>query len=361
MKDLDFDELDRAVNSLISTTPASDNTASDEPKEKVLDLGDAPISQPSLTVPVVIPPVPPVVAKFQATPRPSTGRFMDVVHPSSNMRSSTVMPDRLTRPSIAPIPVGRPMVSPNFSNTSVSPAPKIAAAPTVNSWPTASDNDDADIDQISNDISKAMEDTSIAPMTSPFLPDAKVEKRPLGAFSSDLTQPSAVEDVSAESSAGDTTVNNEQSDILQKLNNNNVAALPDELQSNLLKIEANDITPESDQIESPSPLSVSQQISEEPEESEITQVTLASSSTTEAPVINNPQPVAATSIPQQYTEQPSSGDQKTGSIYDTNSYHKALAPTKKKSGWLWVLWIVLLLIIGAGSGAAVYFLVLPNL
>ena len=64
-----------------------------------------------------------------------------------------------------------------------------------------------------------------------------------------------------------------------------------------------------------------------------------------------------TSIPQQYREEPSTGDKDNGAIYDTDTYHQPIAhPAKKKSGWMWVVWIVAILLLGAGGGAALYFL-----
>ena len=338
MKDLDFDELDKAVNSLIANAPVSNNATVSAPKETVLNLSDSFTNQAPVVAVASQPTESVAQTQSQSITRPSTGRFMDVVHPSSNMRPNPIMPDRLSRPSIEPVPVGRPLESPRFSSFNRFPAPKPVQTPVTNNFSTSSDNDnDDDIDQISNDISKAMGSPMNAPMDSPFLPDAKVDKRPLGAFSDD--QSSAIKDTPVEMPVNDTTKDDsESSDIMQQLKNNNVAALPDELQGNLLKIEANDMAPEEELAEDqPKPLPV------------------------ETPAVNNSQPFVAASITQQYTEQPSTGDQKTGSIYDTKSYHKALAPTKKKSGWLWVLWIFLLLVVGAGSGAAVYFLVLPNL
>ena len=346
MKDLDFDELDKAVNSLIANSPVSNDSVASEPKETVLNLGSDLASLPPIvaSIPTVSSPVKPVA---QPINRPSTGRFMDVVHPSSNMRST--MPDRPSRPLIEPIMVSRPLESPRFGGVNSFSAPKTISTPVVNNSSASLNNDDSDIDQISNDISKAMENTTNYPMESPFLPDAKVDKRPLGAFSNE--QSPVAKNPSFELPINNTTINNsEQSDISQQSKNNNISALPDELQSNLLKIEANDLVQEEDLPEVQPQIPVSVQ-----------QIPSSETSLADIPVVNNPQPTAATSIPQQYTEQPSSSDQKTGSIYDTNSYHKALAPTKKKSGWLWVLWIILLLAIGAGSGAAVYFLVLPNL
>jgi len=69
-------------------------------------------------------------------------------------------------------------------------------------------------------------------------------------------------------------------------------------------------------------------------------------------------PSVGGNIVQQYEEQPSTGDQTNGAIYDTSTYHQPLdaKPAKKKSSALvWVLWIVVLLIVGATAGAAWFY------
>jgi len=64
------------------------------------------------------------------------------------------------------------------------------------------------------------------------------------------------------------------------------------------------------------------------------------------------------SIPQQYTEK-TSPKTETSQIYENNeTYKQTLMPAKKNTGWLWVIWIILLILVGAGVGAAVYFFVL---
>jgi hypothetical protein len=104
----------------------------------------------------------------------------------------------------------------------------------------------------------------------------------------------------------------------------NDTPMPAELQPSLLSIESN---------ENPKPL----------EKEEVT-------------------PAGPTSITQQYTPQPSTGDKPVANMFDTSAYKKPQMVTgKKKSGWLVVLWIFLLLVIGGGVGAAVYFFVLPRL
>jgi len=339
MKDLDFDELDRAVNSLITSTPASASDA-DIPKETTLDLGNGsydqiPVTSSVSSQPIV--PAPSFVPVSPAVERPSTGRFMDVVHPSSNMRSNLVMPERNLNQAPELKPVAVPYSAP--APVVATPAP-VSSMPTPMSsnWaspskPSEDADEDDDIDQIGNDIANAMEQNNNAPIDSPFLSGTKVDKRPLGAFSGDQKS---------------SELENKPLDI-SSYNSNPL--LPAELQDDLLLIESNSAAQPDDE---PKEKPVIESLPDTPAVPVVPILPIA-------PVTIETKPVTTTSITQQYKEQPNSGDQKTGAIFDTNSYHKALTPTKKKSGWLWVLWIVLLLIIGAGSGAAVYFLVLPNL
>jgi len=131
MNDIDFDELDRAVNSLSS------------------GASPTPVQQPAVTS--SNPPVVPQPVNSAPTPAPtaSSGRFMDVVHPSSDMRPVSI-PQRQADPT------SRPIVTP----PSATIAPPQPVAP--------------------NPVTIPKPDTSGAP--SPFLADTKVEKRPLGAF-----------------------------------------------------------------------------------------------------------------------------------------------------------------------------------
>jgi len=340
MKDLDFDELDRAVNSLITNTPSLTSDA-DIPKETTLDLGNGSYDQIPVTSSVNSQPIahtPSFVPVSPAVERPSTGRFMDVVHPSSNMRSNLVMPERnlnqTPEPKPIAVPYSAPVVATPVSVTNI-PTP-MSSNWSSSSKPADEADEDDDIDQIGNDIASAMEKNANAPLDSPFLSGTKVDKRPLGAFSNDQKS------VELENKPQDTSVYN------------NNPLLPAELQDDLLLIESNS-TARPDDVPDEKPV-----IESLPETTAVPAVPVVPILSI-APVTIETKPVATTSITQQYIEQPNSGDQKTGAIYDTNSYHKALTPTKKKSGWLWVLWIILLLVIGAGSGAAVYFLVLPNL
>jgi len=106
MKDLDFDELDRAVNSAINPQP----TAPAEPEALAEPVAAAPAQVPE-PAPQPAPVVetsssPPVTPTPSPAARRSGGRFMDVVHPSSDMRAknaATPAPPA-PRPSEATIP-----------------------------------------------------------------------------------------------------------------------------------------------------------------------------------------------------------------------------------------------------------------
>ena len=283
MQDLDFEELDKAVNSLMPQS-ASDNTA----------------VQPSNNNPVTNPVVAPIANTVE---RPATGRFMDVVHPSSDMRSSLNMPQRTAAPVISapdPIPAPRPIPTAPVINTPVQNTNNWAGLP---NYP----------------VNKEVPD-------SPFLTEAKVEKRPLGAFSDEINSaPQPAEAVVPDKDALlEVDPNYSQKPIVPE-----TSAAPAELDDLLLKVEPDSST---------HPNAIDPSIN---------------------PLSQNPM---SESINQQYAEKPNVVSAETGNIYNASTYSKVVAKkSAKKSGWMWVLWIILLLIIGAGAGVAFYFFVVPSL
>jgi len=370
MKDLDFDELDRAVNSLISNKTSDTNADSVKP-EPTSDV-------PAADQPVVAPETSPLVS------RPNTGRFMDVVPPSVSTKVTPSEPVQIYRQGMSLEPVStKPVESETEASVPVvtpEPAQPASTEPMPNAWPdpldfqkivgsdpvkteepklTVKDEyEDADIDQISNEIDKTMGQVAEQPQDSPFISGTKVEKRPLGAFSTEpstSTEPVA-EPVSEPAPESEPTVTESPASVEDAVvsapeatttmpPDSVVTPLPAELHNDLLSIESSTTNQPA-----------------QPTAEEVTAAAEVSAPTPEPITVSDSQPTATASIPQQYKEQPSSGDQTSGAIYDTDAYHKALVnPSKKKSGWMWIVWIVLLLVVGAGAGAAVYFLVLPRL
>ena len=353
MKDLDFDELDKAVNSLIASTPGGAGSSIASPSTPP-PSSSLPSSQPSSAdlspMQATVNSLPTIPVSTTATPvdRPSTGRFMDVVHPSSDMRTSLVMPERsqsLKAATPAPKPI-LDMVRPTVGVTNNNE--------TINM--VADKDEDDDINQLGNDIAKSLGQVSNDSPDSPFLSDTKVEKRPLGAFSNDLSTTSANQPMIPEV-AQPPMVQPTVSSVPAEVHNNDTP-LPAELQSDLLSLESEVMAqPEKPAansfpvVEKPQP---NMPVPASPTPVTTPNPTTTTTTTTTTTPVN-------TSIPQQYKEQTNTGDQNSGAIYDTKAYHKPMAkPAKKKSGWMWVLWIVILLIAGAGAGAAIYFFVLPH-
>lgn len=206
MKDIDFDELDKAVNSLMgSVAPDADEAAAkpktlsisstlkpdERPSYQKLDEVARTIGSETLTVdaeqPVVIedldaqkaaasktPAMPPITPDLVPTlpvdvpdaatapalptaPQPAKGRFMDVVHPSSDMRSASLPPLQV------PARDAVPHTAETVADEVTTPAEETSVEEVAASEPVPE------------------EPVSSEPTLTPFLPDAKVEKRPLGA------------------------------------------------------------------------------------------------------------------------------------------------------------------------------------
>lgn len=280
MQDIDFDEIDRAVSSTMGGEREPEVPERSEP---------APASRPT----------PPAA-------RRSSGRFMDVVHPSSDMRSAA--PSR--------------------------PAPtEQAPEPTHFTRDNTDMPDPLDFHGFNDEPEKPAQETPeevvATPLESPFLADAKVEKRPLGAFSDYGAQSNddqALENTETETVAEKAEVTEEEPLLLEA---------PDEVE--LLEAQTE-----------PEPTVAVEEKAPEP---------------TPAPVPAVEVPDALpTSITQQYKEQPSTTEQPSGAIYDTEAYHQPLTHTpKKRSGAFVILWIIALIVLGAGAGFAVYAFVLPLL
>lgn len=373
MKELDFDELDRAVNTLmgdVSSTPTP--RPNDDDHTTMLEIPSTLGSdQP---VPIFTPPTTPTTTPAAITPVPAArrgGRFMDVVHPSSDMKTAS---------GVAPRPVSRQgaTIAPRQASRQpevIAPTPEVIDEPAMatepQAWPDPLDmagyqrEPDTTAPVVEPEMPVILEIPEIPavpevvevpetipdlsatepsappveidepddeqPLSTPFLSDAKVEKRPLGTNSTEELDHAPVTTAAA---SEDETPNAE--DQLPAMPGQPPVILPAELQTDVLSIES-DASVEGGVSAGQKPHMESG---------------VRSASTT-SPEITAP--VGPTSIQQQYTEQPSTSDQTSGGIYDTDSYHKPLAhPAKKKAGWMWVVWVVLLLILGAAGGAIAY-------
>ena len=355
MKDIDFEELDRAVNSAIAQRQSMGVS---NPTQVSSVPADNSVSGPVPAPAVVSSPIPSSdtsinLATRQTIARPATGRFMDMVHSSANMRVS--VPERV--PSRPVINSAIPQQNISFNSNPVNPVTQ-----------QNNSNLDSDIDKLSDEINKTINIGANDTSSSPFLSDAKVEKRPLNAYTPE--QPIVNQNDNTQKTVDQ---------LGEKIDDQNPidTPLPAELQSDLLSIEAGEVTKadeqaiaddfvdENDQPSLVEDIEISESVRDTEEDetlnsnvispmSEMLKKENNQSLETSANVINSIQP--------QYTELPSTGEKEIGAIYDTNSYHKAMpAPVKKKAGWTWVVWISLLMIASVGAGVAVYFFVLPQI
>lgn len=379
MKEIDFDELDRAVSSLMGEVKPDSNPdidpATGEPFEKLVELDDLkspePVGEQEKLQNTLEP------AKSAAPAIKRSGRFMDVVHPSSDMKKPTSMSpvsrqgneivppsSRIAESVDEPISLAEPdegdepkeaIFMPQTEKTIAAPDSievEEQKKPTSDSWPdpidlamdekepdtdvvallpadTESSDEDSVDDSVDDSATQALDEpNSEAPLSSPFITDAKVEKRPLGGYQSDVPLP-------ADGSA--VNVANEEDLSVQSPVELN---LPAELGADVMAVEA------------------AQTESEEPNHivipTEASQPEAAADQTESADQSSG-------SIPQQYREEPSSDTGETGAIYDTATYHKPLEhPAVKKSGWSVVLWILGLILLGGAGGVAFFYFTTGN-
>lgn len=88
MTDTDFDELDRAVNSVLGGAVSQEKTASEPAisRDETVSKSDEVNSDTTSTQSEAQPPRASATAKAPFVAKRSSGRFMDVVHPSSDMK-----------------------------------------------------------------------------------------------------------------------------------------------------------------------------------------------------------------------------------------------------------------------------------
>lgn len=381
MKDIDFDELDKAVNSLMSRAQKDKTTSTNTstpavPQTPPVNEPDMPLTAAPATPGVVKPKSAAAVnpdAQPAVTPEPKntivprsmaapaarrSGRFMDVVPAKP---APAARPASREGVSITPLTGDAkaetaPVVSEPAATSQPAPLPMAEHSAPKNEWPDPIEIATAKTPPVgaqadaTSESSPAVEPTTETekskeqPLSSPFLPDAKVEKRPLGSPASSVPM------IAPESELAVPVPDDSDAQLPVKPTDLTSEA-PEEFGGDIMQVEADTHmgVPKTDEIH---PVDEKNDTAQQSQESE----KRSTSSDDEMPS-SEPSASGRISIPPQYKEQPSTGEKESGAIYDTSTYHQPLMhPTKKKSGWLWVLWIVLILIVGAGAGAALYFL-----
>lgn len=366
MSDLDFSELDKAVNDAMASGSQS-----------------APIAQTIDAVKSTTP----------ATRR--QGKFMDIIRPTATApvttvrhqgmtvqpRSTASVPQLAERPSEQPavIPSVDPASAPSFGiDMDVVPSSEPSIAPAAETLPIVSAPlpeaavpseqpatvSPSDIEEpatpTEGDVASVIsENEAEPPLSSPFLPNVEVEKRPLGGFSDTPVSGDTAKSVDA------VALDEATESIKSDLPMSTLTTPPDDETNSALEAlnkESSDTDPATEAVEStPESATPEEPSKEKPEVSPAKeQVATIQSSNNATTSTTSPtsQVAAGGSIAQQYAETPSTSDQTNGAIYDTKTYNKPIkdAPVKKKklSFAIWILWAVGLILVG-GIAAAAYF------
>ena len=288
MSDFNFDEIDKAVNGALENDDAAEARGS---------LGSSREDPPVRAT-----------SSMPAARRASGGRFMDMVHPSSDMRREG------NGGNVPPAPVVPPKPTETASSTTLPEPPVLLKTPGQNSVAPTADTPDTVAGNYETVADWA------TPLESPFLPGAKVEKRPLGgaeptAFSLNDSLLEEPEDVLLEAPEEELRLEASNELLLE------VTAFPDPI----------DFSADKEGTETDNDEVVVEVVTDDtaPETE-----TFTSHDTT--PAVYEEEPVGPASITQQYREQPVV-EQESGAIYDTESYHQALAPPVKKHSALRVI------------------------
>ena len=201
-------------------------------------------------------------------------------------------------------------------------------------------------------------DTAVAIADSPFLPDAKVDKRPLGGLPIDSdkkadndtesTEQANVKeseslDLVPETADLDSVQEKEETD---QSHEDSSAELPQEFQKDILAIESHNTLAEPASLGTAPSEEKSASVSSFKTESVVEEQHSSASSS------NNT--VQNSSITQQYKVKESTSDPTHTPIYDTNIQQLA-HPVKKKSGWGTVAVVIVLIVLCVGGAVGVYF------
>jgi len=366
--DIDFDELDKAVTSLMGgVKDATQKDDTPQPKtltisstlkpgeqpeynrldevakrigketligrgerttvEDLTDLDEedkAEEKQPGVEMSSPKPPVADIATgpSVPAAHRPKSGRFMDVVHPSSDMRAPAF-------PVLA-IPERYPVSTANS-------APRTPEPP----------ENQADRESPLTNVASALPPTE--PLT-PFLPDAKVEKRPLGENSTLGAIPSPFEETERhqEHPRQDVPADTESAPVTENI----PEVLEEGSRTDDQAVTETNAEPTTQTHEEKTLQAIESGIdpSEQPEPETEASIRAVESGDTEKLTVE----MAGSYL----SEKTLSESEDTGAIYDVKEYHQPLQhPPKHKSGWMTVVMVVaIILVVCIIFGVATYFI-----
>ncbi len=377
MTDIDFDELDKAVNSLMDkhdnqTADAPPPSTSVEPRQSMAQ--DTPPTQAvqaparELAPPVDRNPVdatPSVTTQTPASAKPfvvpqRTGRFMDVVTSSGSGRTAPDRPAPSARPSreatnLQPPsqqdPIQDAMVLDAATPDAVAESPEFSS--TFAEPPKFARNEVASFDE-------PVEVLEPAPLESPFIDGIEVDKRPLGFSKSDASSVQLEQAVPSEDQQMVDPIEFDGS--LEP----NLETQPTEPLNNLESFSADPWSAEGEKDKGNPPEPVRPELNPEliaVESAELSPEPEVVPASPPAPVIAEnpaPQPTPQGNINPQYQTAANDAPEPSA-IFEAASSDspKPLAHSeKKKSGWMAIVWILLLVVVGAGGGVAAWFFLL---
>lgn len=392
MKDIDFDELDRAVSSLMGSVPKDNSVKKNDGDSEVSESEPIPetttiqvenSTPESTSTPVVSEPITfntgieekrkhgeagkdDTISKTTDTSQnsvatPSRGRFMDMVRPSTRDARRTFSPATPSRQGVTLQPRNPQFqVTPDSADTMQQPkevnSPAEESEPSILTLETGEPMEDTTTSISTPEPTETTPDEYAVPLSSPFLADAKVEKRPLGR-PIDPNPPVGPPD--SQENGSEAKLDTFEEDVEKSVTRNKDAQLPEqplpaELDSELLNIETSSVgTPQESYATEPAPMPPKQE-NESSEKPGVTTPFTPSAAETTSPSPDQIRTIASTSIPQQYKVQTATNEETpVGAIYDTQPL---IHPAEKKPGWLLIVAILAILILGAAGGAAVYYL-----
>ncbi len=243
-------------------------------------------------------------------------------------------------------PLAMPLVSSKAAEVPMQPLPSptspandVSTHELANETPAERDESELpNLEAVASELSAQLSEITPPETESPFLVNTKVEKRPLSANLAELND--KVANIGIEQPTDDATSSTSANDELADMHvpamahEQQVSEVP-ELSTELVAIEATG-RGEYELDEPPVPIK-------------------SSTDGSQKKIKNSPAVVGATSIVQQYESKESSGDSSHAPIYDASEYTEPVAhPAKKKSGWLWVLVIFIILALASGGAVALY-------
>lgn len=373
MTELDFDELDKAVNDLMSDTgepaPAADTVVSaPAPVAAVPTPAAAPVaatSDTAATPPSTAPATPPLAVKRR-------GRFMDVMGPAP-------------QPAASPAPTvqreGVAIASPSPDEPALAPAPEppVTAEPAPVAMPelpeasTAPDKVEeisTETVEVTNAAATPAGDYASDPAPAHEWPDpVELDQKPAD----------STEEPSVQSEASDTAASGQSSDDFTMPDPIDVAAgqasgendKPDDALATVVMPDEAPTTAVTDAPAEPTDTSTPAEGADEPmavspflPDAKVEKRPLGNQldtpgSATDTPAL--PRELSGDVMGLEADDKKSSittadTKQAEGAVLGAEAYHQPLeAPAKSKNGWMAVVWILIVLIVGAMAGAAYFY------